>query len=65
MYIELDEKCTNSDPQKWYRAYHDDEIKKQFLVAGKAIKSLLILKHSDEIYTNKIINTKLISNMII
>ncbi|RIB25507.1 hypothetical protein C2G38_2165755 [Gigaspora rosea] len=41
MYIELDEKCINSDPQKRH-AYHDNEIKKQLLVAGKLKKYKLL-----------------------
>ncbi|RIB10889.1 kinase-like domain-containing protein [Gigaspora rosea] len=41
-----------------------NEIKKQFLAADKAIKSLTISKHPDEMYSSKIINTKLISKAI-
>ena len=70
----------NSDPQKrpsaldiystisgWLReiaSSNDNEIKKQFLDADKVIKSLPIPKHSDKIYTSKIISTKLISKAI-
>ncbi|RIB11711.1 kinase-like domain-containing protein [Gigaspora rosea] len=90
-YIELAEKCMNSDPQKrpsafdirgtiedWLRRMDDnakikysflkiddnDEIKKQFLEADKVIKSLPIPKHPDEMYTSKIISTKIISKAI-
>ena len=79
-YIELAEKCMNSDLQKRPRAYeidstiyhwlydiarsNDKESKKQFLDADKVIKSLPIPKHSDKIYTSKIISTKLISKAI-
>ncbi|RIB02870.1 kinase-like domain-containing protein, partial [Gigaspora rosea] len=41
-----------------------DEIKKQFLKADKVIKLLPISKHPDEMYTSKIISTKLISKAI-
>ncbi|RIB10897.1 kinase-like domain-containing protein [Gigaspora rosea] len=41
-----------------------NEIKKQFLEADKAIKSLPISKHPYEMYSTKIINTKLISKAI-
>ncbi|RIB29727.1 kinase-like domain-containing protein [Gigaspora rosea] len=50
------EKIANSDD--------DNEIKKQFLEADKVIKSLPISKHSDEMYTSKIISTKSISKAI-
>ncbi|RIB05752.1 kinase-like domain-containing protein [Gigaspora rosea] len=40
------------------------KIKKQFLEADEVIKSLPIPKHSDEMYTSKIIKTKLISKAI-
>ncbi|RIB13924.1 kinase-like domain-containing protein [Gigaspora rosea] len=79
-YIELAEKCMNSDPQKRPSAQNvrdtiedwldkiasldDNEIKKQFLDADKVIKSLPIPKHSDDMYTSKIISTKLISKAI-
>ena len=79
-YIELAELCMNSDPQKWLNAIavrinvnnwlnkiassDDNEIKKQFLDADKVIKSSPIPKHSDEMYTSKIISTKLISKAI-
>ncbi|RIB04896.1 hypothetical protein C2G38_2221146 [Gigaspora rosea] len=36
----------------------NNKIKKQFLDANNIIKSLPIPKHSDEIYTNKIISMK-------
>ncbi|RIB04816.1 kinase-like domain-containing protein [Gigaspora rosea] len=71
-YIELAEKCMDSNPKKRPSAYNiycniDDwlnkisspfgnEIKKQFLKADKVIKLLPISKHSDEMYTSKIIN---------
>ena len=35
---------------------NNKEIKKQFLDADKVIKSLPIPKHSDKIYTSKIIS---------
>ncbi|RIB30737.1 kinase-like domain-containing protein, partial [Gigaspora rosea] len=41
-----------------------NEIKKQFLEADKVIKLLPISKHPDEMYTSKIISTKLISKAI-
>ncbi|RIB24094.1 kinase-like domain-containing protein, partial [Gigaspora rosea] len=41
-----------------------NEIKTQFLEADKAIKSLPISKHPDEMYFTKIISTKLISKAI-
>ena len=79
-YIELAEKCMNSDPQKRPKAIYvlgtlnglagavkssyDSEIKKQFLEADKVIKSLPISTHPDEMYTSKIISTKLIANEI-
>ncbi|RIB12658.1 kinase-like domain-containing protein [Gigaspora rosea] len=77
-YIELAEKCMNSDPQKRPEAFeirntiadwleqidYSTEINKQFLEADKVIKSLPISKHPDEIYTSKIIRTKLISKAI-
>ncbi|RIB26459.1 kinase-like domain-containing protein [Gigaspora rosea] len=79
-YIELAERCMNSDPQKrpsaqdiYYKINNwlyeiassdDNEIKKQFLDADKVIKSLPIPKHSDKMYTSKIISTKLIANEI-
>ncbi|KAF0560052.1 hypothetical protein F8M41_003386 [Gigaspora margarita] len=36
----------------------------EFLEADKVIKTLLISKHPDEMYTSKIISTKLISKAI-
>ncbi|RIB25854.1 kinase-like domain-containing protein [Gigaspora rosea] len=46
-------------------AYDCNEIAKQFIDADKVIKSLPIPKHPDEIYTSKIISTRLISKAII
>ncbi|RIB08041.1 kinase-like domain-containing protein [Gigaspora rosea] len=73
-YIELAKQCMDSDPQKRPDAWEidnkiskwldNDEIKKQFLDANKVIKSLPISKHPDEIYTSKLISTKIISNAI-
>ncbi|RIB20469.1 kinase-like domain-containing protein [Gigaspora rosea] len=73
-YIELAEKCMNSDPLKRPSASNvldsirswltDSEIKNQFLEADKAIKPLPIPKHPDEMYTSKIISTKLILKTI-
>ncbi|RIB26278.1 kinase-like domain-containing protein [Gigaspora rosea] len=73
-------RCMNSDPQErpnasdvhwkirgWLEkiaSSGDNEIKKQFLDADKVIKSLPMPKHSDEMYTSKIISTKLIANEI-
>ncbi|RIB27714.1 kinase-like domain-containing protein [Gigaspora rosea] len=79
-YIELAKKCMHSEPQKRPRAVdisitirdwlmnitssNDNEIKKHFLDADKAINLLPISKNSDEMYTSKIISTKLISKAI-
>ncbi|RIB26908.1 kinase-like domain-containing protein [Gigaspora rosea] len=79
-YIELAERCMNSDPKERPSAYdihdkiddwldkiaspNDNEIKKQFLEANKIIKTLPISKHPDEMYTSKIISTKLILKAI-
>ncbi|RIB00422.1 kinase-like domain-containing protein [Gigaspora rosea] len=68
-YIELVEKCMDSDPKERPNAYYirktidrwlnkidssdDNEIKRQFLDADKVIKSLPIPKHPDEMYTSK------------
>ena len=54
--------------EKWNKSIEssDDtnEIKKQFLEADKVIKLLPISKHPDDMYTSKIISTKLISEAI-
>ncbi|RIB22545.1 kinase-like domain-containing protein, partial [Gigaspora rosea] len=80
-YIELAQKCMNSDPQKRPEALDvysiidgwleeivnlddNNEIKKQFSEADKVFKALPISRHPDEIYTSKIISTKLISKAI-
>ncbi|RIB26865.1 hypothetical protein C2G38_2162131 [Gigaspora rosea] len=78
-YIEFAEKCMDSDPQirpsSWdvYNSIKNcliqigrsDVIKlKVILNASKVIKSMLLSKHPDEMYSNKIINAKLISNEI-
>ncbi|RIB30117.1 kinase-like domain-containing protein [Gigaspora rosea] len=76
-YVELAKQCMHSDPQERpnaldiYRKIRDwlndlnssnNEIKKQFLDADKIVKSLPASKHPDEMYTSKLISTKLISN---
>ncbi|RIB07457.1 kinase-like domain-containing protein [Gigaspora rosea] len=57
--------CKISDWLKNIASSNDDnEIKKQFLEADKVIKALPISRHPDEMYTSKIISTKLISKAI-
>ncbi|RIB29749.1 kinase-like domain-containing protein [Gigaspora rosea] len=81
-YIEFANQCMDSDPQKrpniskinnviceWLRNLASDnetEIKKQFLNADKAIKTLQIIPqhHPDHMYTSKIISTQRISNAV-
>ncbi|RIB12624.1 kinase-like domain-containing protein [Gigaspora rosea] len=79
-YIELAKKCLDSNPKERPDAFDvlntitnwlnkisgsdDNEIKKQFLEADKVIKTLPISKHPNEMYTSKIISTKLISKTI-
>ena len=70
--------CMHSDPQErpnaldiYYKirgwlynlnSSNNNEIKKQFLDADKVVKSLPASKHPNEMYTSKLIRTKLISN---